>query len=287
MLLFYVDESGGTSMGGALAPKVNGRTHIRDLFALSAVGIHDSSREPLAEEIVTVKARNFGEGAVRRDWGDTELKGRLLSEAARIAKGEHGRDIPAGYAAVTTPQGLGLLLRDVGQLYAKFRPLVFTVIVDKRELRAADPDASPLGIAYAKLYERVAQTLGSVNRGEGAIFVADRQDEHEAYFTSGAMHQMRRALASKGVNRPDFNLLLDKPVWIDPVLSRWDREIIQLADLVAFATRAWYAHGEPPRAPHFLWDKIEPCFAAHWNTTKAQGGGIMVYPDPGKYPPVR
>lgn len=287
MLLFYVDESGGTTMGGSLAPLVEGRTHVRDLFALAAVGIHDSSREPLAEELVAVKARHFGEGAVARAWGETEIKGRNLAEAARVREGHAPRDLPAGYAAVADPARLGNLLRDLGQLFAKFRPLVFTVIVDKRALRAIDPLASPLGIAYARLYERVAQTLGSVNRGEGAIFVADRQDEHEAYFDSGAMHHVRREMASKGVNRPNFNLVIDKPVWIDPTLSTWDRELIQLPDLVAFAVRAWYAHGRPPAARHYLWDKIEPCFAAHWNTTKAQGGGIMVYPDPGRYPPVR
>jgi len=287
MLLFYVDESGGTAMHGHLSAPVDGRTHQRDLFALSAVAIHDSSRELLARELTEVKARRFGAGAVSRAWGDTELKARYLADAWRLAAGEHARDLPAGYAAVADPARLDDLLRDLGQVFAKFRPLVFTAIVDKRELRRIDPDASPLGIAYAKLYQRAAQTLESVNRGEAGIFVADRQDEHEAAFDSGAMHAARQELAARAGKRPNFDLLIDKPVWIDPVLSVWDREIIQLADLVALATRVWYAHGGPPAGRHFLWDRIEPCFAAHWDTTKAQGGGIMVYPDPGPYPPVR
>ncbi|WP_062517689.1 DUF3800 domain-containing protein [Demequina gelatinilytica] len=285
MLLFYVDESGGTSMNVGVA--ADGRTPVRDLFALAAVGIHDSSREPLAEEIVRLKERNFGAEALGSDWGATEIKARHLWLASRRAHGEQVAGAPAGYAGVADKKHLNDLLRDLGQLFAKFRPLVFSVVVDKRALAAVDPTLNPLGVAYARLYERVAQTLGSVNRGEGAIFVADRQDEHEAYFNSGAMHEVRQGLASKGANRPNFNLVVDKPVWIDPTLSTWDRELIQLADLVAFATRAWYGAGQPPTDRHLLWDKIEPCFAAHWNTTKAQGGGIIVFPDPGKYPPVR
>ncbi|WP_062305162.1 DUF3800 domain-containing protein [Demequina subtropica] len=285
MLLFYVDESGGTTMNVEAAGE--GRTPVRDLFALAAVGIHDSSREPLAEEILRVKERHFGTHAVSRAWGETEIKSRHLWLASRWASGEFPGGLPTGYANVLEKMHLHYLLRDLGQLFAKFRPLVFSVVVDKRALAAVDSTLNPLGIAYARLYERVAQTLGSVNRGEGAIFVADRQDEHEAYFNSGSMHEVRQGLASKGANRPNFNLVVDKPVWIDPTLSTWDRELIQLADLVAFATRAWYGAGQPPTDRHLLWDKIEPCFAAHWNTTKAQGGGIIVFPDPGKYPPVR
>ncbi|WP_296667601.1 DUF3800 domain-containing protein [Demequina sp.] len=288
MLLFYVDESGGTSM--RFAAPTHGRTRApgaSELFVLSAVGVHDSSREPLALELQAVKERAFGDAAARLEWGDTELKGKHLAHLDHnIRDGAHD-DVPAGYAAVDDLHRLHLLLRDLGQVFAKFRPLVFSVVVDKRAILESGSRANPLGAAYAQLYARVALTLEHVNRGEGAVFVADQQDEHEAYFKSGAMREDLRTLTSKGKNRPNFRLLIDKPVWIDAGLSTWDRELIQLADLVAYASYEWYKIRAAPASRHFLWDKIEPCFAAHWNTTKAQGGGIIVYPDPGKYPPVR
>jgi len=287
MLLFYVDECGGTSM--TFSPPPEGKTMASgssELFVMSAVGIHDSSREPLAHEIEELKLRNFGAKAVGGTWADTELKGKYLAHLARHFAGTSAPDVPKGYRAISDKHNFGFLLRDLGQLFAKFRPTIFTVIVDKRELTGPHAAVNPLGAAYSRLYERVALTLQNVNGGEGGIFVADRQDEHEVYFKSGAMHQVRRSLASKGINRPDFNLLLDKPLWIDPTLSTWDREIIQLADIVAYSSYEWWKERRPPSERHFLWDKISPCFAAHWNTTKAQGGGIIVYPDPGKYPAI-
>lgn len=288
MLLFYVDESGDTSM--SFTPPRRGRTRSRgasDLFVLSAVGVHDSSREPLALELVEVKERAFGPDAMALPWADTELKGKHLSHLHHNLRDGAHDDVPRGYAQVSDLGRFNDMLRDLGQIFAKFRPLVFSVVVDKGAILSAGSDVNPLGAAYARLYERVALTLDGVNRGEGAVFVADQQDEHEAYFTSGAMRDDLASLAAGGRRRPNFRLLIDKPVWIDSTLSTWDRELIQLADLVAYSSYEWFKVGGPPAERHFLWDRIEPCFAAHWNTTKAQGGGIIVYPDPGRYPPVR
>jgi len=287
MLLFYVDESGGTSMTFREAPRGRSRgSGASEYFVLSAVGIHDSSRELLALELRAIKERVFGAAATDRPWGDTEIKGSYLAHLDHnLRDGAHDW-LPPGYAAVYDLNHMHELLRDLGQLFAKFRPLVFSVVVDKGAILDANSGVNPLGAAYARLYERVALTLAQVNRGEGAIFIADQQDEHEAYFKSGALTRDVNALATKGRGRPHFDLLLDKPVWIDPKLSTWDKELIQLPDLVAYASYAWYKTGGPPRGNHYLWDKIAPCLAAHWNTTKAQGGGITVYPDPGKYPPI-
>ena len=288
MLLFYVDKSGGTSMTFS-APQ---RGHTRpqgasDLFVLAAVGIHDSSRARLAVEIQEAKLRCFGEGAMARPWNDTELKGTFLSHVVRHHDGDRIGRIPAGYGALVARGKVDALLRDLGQIFAKFRPLVFAMVVDKRAMAAREEHGSVLGAAYARLYERVALTLDQVNEGEGGLFVADQQDEHEAYFKSGAMRDDLDALAADRTAKPNFRLLVDKPVWIDSSLSTWDRELIQLPDLVAYATYEWFKIGGPPAGRNFLWDKISPCFAEHWNTTKVQGGGIIVHPDPGRYPPVR
>ncbi|WP_430868480.1 DUF3800 domain-containing protein [Demequina aurantiaca] len=285
MLLFYVDESRD--------PKPFPKDHPvwvpgdpSEFFVLSAVGIHDSSREPLALEIAAVKEKYFGSAARNPDWSLTELKGSFIAQTARAKGGARPGFVPAGYQAVADPAVMGHLLNELGQLFAKFRPTIFSVVVDKKALAAAGTDVDPLGAAYSRLYERVALTLEHVNTGEGALFVADQQPAHEAYFKSGAMHDVRRELKSKGKNRANFNLLLDKPLWVDTDYSTWDREIIQLADIVAYSTYEWFKRQEPPKERYLLWDKITPWFAAHWNTTKAQGGGIIVYPDPREYPPI-
>lgn len=289
MLLFYVDESGGTSMNFTTPP--DGRTRPQgssDLFVLAAVGIHDSSRARLALELKDIKRRCFGDGAVERPWKDTELKGTFLAHAARHGRnGERMGRIPPGYSALLARGMVEDLIRDLGQVFAKFRPTVFAMVVDKLAMVEREDPSTVLGAAYSRLYERVALTLDQVNEGEGGLFVADQQDEHEAYFKSGRMRDDLDALAAERTAKPNFKLLIDKPVWIDSTLSTWDRELIQLPDLVAYATYEWFKIGGPPRDAHFLWDSIEPCFAAHWNTTKVQRGGIIVHPDPGRYPPVR
>lgn len=285
MLLFYIDESRDTK---PFPPGHETRMpgDPSEYFVLSAVGIHDSSRELLAKEIAAVKDRHFGRFARNPDWSLTELKGSFIAHTARAKSGLRPDFVPAGYQTVSDPVKLSHLINELGQLFAKFKPTIFSVVVDKKALAKIGTEIDPLGAAYSRLYERVALTLEHVNAGEGALFVADQQPAHEAYFKSGAMHDVRRELKPKGNNRANFNLLLDKPLWVDTNYSTWDREIIQLADLVAYATYEWIKRGGPPEDKHLLWSKIAPCFAAHWNTTKAQGGGIIVYPDPGKYPRV-
>lgn len=285
MLLFYVDESRD--------PKPFPKDHKKwqpgdpsEYFVLSAVGIHDSSREPLALEIAAVKEKHFGKTARNPNWSLTELKGSFISRTAQAKGGVRPDFVPAGYKAVAEAQQMNHLINELGQIFAKFRPTIISVVVDKKALAKLGSDVDPLGAAYSRLYERVALTLEHVNAGEGALFVADQQPAHEAYFKSGAMHEVRRGIQSKGKNRANFNLLLDKPLWVDTEHSTWDREIIQLADIVAYSTYEWFKRQAPPTENYLLWSKIVPWFAAHWNTTKAQGGGIIVYPDPGKYPAI-
>ena len=51
---------------------------------LLAVGvvIRDSSRAPLAESLLKLKRKHFG-ASVDDDWGQTEIKGKYLSQAAQ------------------------------------------------------------------------------------------------------------------------------------------------------------------------------------------------------------
>lgn len=286
MLLFYVDESGSTHLESP------GRSEVAPYFSLAAVGIQDSARSSVAGDFQEIKRRHFGEAvAASAPWGDTEIKGRHLWLLAEAVEGRLHGELPAPYRAlVEAPksrrkQGMNALLYDVERLFTKFRPTVFTAVVDKREHGADTAPLEVLGAAYAALYQSVALTMEHVHGGASAAFVADQQGEHERFFETGAMRDVRDRLASKGVYRPDFNLLLDKPLWIDSALSTWDREIIQLADLVAFAVRAWVARGSAPRERHYLWRSIAPTLAFDWRRgTGVRGAGLTLIPDSAAFP---
>jgi hypothetical protein len=273
MLLFYVDESGG------MAGHTGEHRRHHDLFSLAAVGIHDESRAPLAEDLHAIRLRHLGKAVDSGEWKDTEIKARYLWLAHESISGPARGKLPEPYRPLVDRAKLNLLLFDIEKVFAKFRPVVLAAIVDKPRL---GDGAHPIGAAYASLYQSAVLMLENVYGGSTGAFVADEQHEHEAHFASGAMRAAREAAASRGKYRPNFNLVLDKPLWIDSRLSTWDREIIQLADLAAFATRAWAAAGAPPSERHFLWRAIEPCLATDWRKgTGVRGAGLSLIPDPG------
>jgi hypothetical protein len=276
MLLFYVDESGGTGPPSATSARSR-------YFALAAVGIRDSSREAIAREIRTIRVKYFGAKVVEASWDETEIKARYIQASALGYAPGSKLGPPEAWAAVAQGSRLGNLTRDIEKVFAKFRPVVFAVVVDKHTLAAGE---SPVAVAYAKLYREVALRVGNVYVGESALLVADRQDEHQRLFASGDVHATRKRLAPKTGTKPDFNLLIDTPIWLDPTISTWDREIIQLADLVALAAREWASSGGPPSMATFMWRAITPCFALDWHETTATKSGLSIYPPPVKYPPL-
>lgn len=156
--------------------------------------------------------------------------------------------------------------------------------VDKKALLVKKNAAPPLGAAYTYLQQRVALTVEKVHAGEGAILVADQQTQHERFFRSGEMNSVRDGMTGPLPVQPNFNLVLDKPLWIDTELSGWDREILQLSDVVAYSAAECLRRGEAPKEPCFLWDKIRPHFAVQWSTGSVESGGFAVYPKPARYP---
>ncbi|TPX05833.1 DUF3800 domain-containing protein, partial [Schumannella luteola] len=234
MLLFYIDESGHHRMDADPDDPTRLAPDTTDWFVLSAVGIRDTSRRPLAEDIDRIKRLRLG-AAADRDWNDTELKGRRLAITRRALDGGHPE--PAAYAEITDLKRLDALEQELRMQFARFRPLTFSVAIDKRRLFTRRPGDSALGWAYAFLYRRMALSLERLYPGEGGVLVADQQTEHEKAFTTGDLTRLRDDLAEAAPwLRADYRLLLDRPLWIDSTLSTWDREIIQLADLVAFTT---------------------------------------------------
>jgi hypothetical protein len=284
VLIFYADENGDHSMltEPAVTP-IRLKNGVSPRFTLAGVGIRDTSRRPAAEALFKLKKRHFGD-AVLGPWADTEIKGRYLFRAARGAASNNPLKSPAGYERLNSPGKVNALIRDLGLVIAKFRPLVFAAVVDKNEMLATNRELHPLGVAYTYLHQRIAIAMEDLYAGDGAIVVADQQTQHEAYFRAGGLHRTREILSTGLRRTPNYDIVLDKPLWVDTDLSSWDREIIQLADIVAYTANEYVRRGEPPTEPCYLWKQIEPCFAVNFSTGNIAGGGISLYPKSAKLP---
>lgn len=286
MIIFYVDEYGDHSMrideGNSGAPQL--KKGVSEWFVLSAVGIRDSSRKPLAEALFEIKARHFGAGVALQPWGDSEIKGRFLFRAARSAAAGKTLASPAAYQVLDTPDKVTALIDDIGLLFLKYRPLIFSASVDKRVLLGRKKQEPPLGAAYTYLQQRVALTMEKLHAGEAAILVADQQTQHETFFRSGEMNIVRDRMTHPLPLKPNYNLVLDKPLWVDTELSTWDRELIQLSDIVAYSVAECLKRGEAPSEACYLWKALRQNFAAHWSTGDVWGGGLAMYPKPSHWP---
>ena len=252
---------------------------------LSAVGIRDTSRRPLAEAIDSLKRTHLGASDA---WGDTELKGRRLAVTRKRIDGEgRARDVEYEYPAVQTDDEFAALLHSTALMFDRFRPLTFTVAIDRTRLEAARHGESALGWAYAFLYRRIAVALERLYPGEGGVLVCDRQDAHEKQFTSGELLRIRDELATRTNLKADFRVLLDRPLWMDPTQSTWDREIVQLADLVAFTTHEGVKRGFDSDHARGLWPSIRSCLNVDIRTGEPDGEGLVIFPKPERWPATR
>lgn len=278
MLIFYVDETGTaslTTIPGSDPPELVRGT--AKFFTLAGVGIRDSARKPLAEYLLRVRAEHLG---ARGDspWDETEIKGRYLLHVAKSLSSGKKNAAPAGYASITDQAALDALLHALGLALSTFRPLIMANVVDKEKMIARGIHINPIGIAYSYLQRNLALTLEHQHSGEAAVIVADQQTQHEALFKSGGIHEIRTELEKDLTRVPNYNLVLDKPLWVDTDLSIWDREILQLADIAAFLVTKVIDDGEPPAELARLWQAMLPQFALHHKSGKVLGRGIAMYP---------
>jgi len=284
VLIFYVDESGHHSANRDPEDPSKLARGSSEWFILSAVGIRDTTRRSLAEELDRVKRRHFPES---ERWTATEIKGRHLAETRKRLRSPHYvADAADGYSIFTTTEQLSALEDDLRLVISRYRPIVFSIAIDKQRLIEKYPDQSPLDTAYAFLYRRVALTLQRIYQGEGAVFVADQQEQHEKHFNSGKIIEFRDRINRKGKQRAEYELILDKPLWINTELSSWDRELIQLADLAAFLSGECIRTGMPPE-PLALWNELRDCMAVDWKTGEPEGEGLMIFPMPAVWPQTR
>ncbi|MDO9063006.1 MAG: hypothetical protein Q7U41_00355, partial [Microbacterium sp.] len=167
MLIFYTDETGDSSLlaDGIDPPTL--RPGTSNFFSLSGVGIRDSSRRPLAESLIKLKRKHFG-AAVEGPWGDTEIKGKFVTQATPAMRRRIRGTLPRGWESIDSAEKVDALSRDIGLLLDKFRPLVFVIAIDKREMLRVNKTANPVGVAYTYLHQRIALTMEDLHSGEAA-----------------------------------------------------------------------------------------------------------------------
>jgi len=283
ILIFYADEFGDTSL--ALDPassKPALKPGTSEYFILAAVGVRDVSRAPLAQALTALKKTHFGSDVFDRDWSTSEIKGSLLNHAMVHARQGRVVAAPSAYRVLDTVAKTEAFIADVGLLFTTYRPIILVQVIDKKTMLARDTGLTPLGVAYAYLHQRIARVVEQQFSGETAMIVADEQKEHEKQFTTGALHRAREAVTTLWTHQPNFNLVMDKPLWIDPKLSSWDREIIQLADIVAFTASKVMGSGTAPVERQFLWNEIRASLSVKVSTGGRVYDGFGIYPAPKK-----
>jgi hypothetical protein len=286
MHVFYIDEFGDKSLLTETGDPLKLKPGTSKFFILSAVGIRDTSRKALAEALWTVKRKHLGRAIESMPWGDSEIKGRHLTRLSKSVANGKKLMSPSAFQTILTVDTANAMIRDVALLFAQFRPVVFSVAIDKEEMLRKNKDADPVGIAYAYLNQRIALAMERLYSDESAILVADQQTEHEKYFRSGAMNKLRDDLTMHMPSKPNFKLVLDKPLWVDTNLSTWDREIIQMADIVAYSSAECMITGTAPVRSCHMWPELRACFALHWTHGTVDKAGFAVYPPTADYPSI-
>ena len=280
MQLFYLDEQGDKGLS-------SDALRVHPYFTMGALKIQDTQRLSLYRSIQALKDRFFP-GWRSDDWEASEIKGSYLAQAVRRSNRGLPPLPPRGYATLTEGR-LGRLIDELFNLIHRFNPLFYFVAVDKqRMLQRYDPsEHSPVGLAYVHLQIRAALLIAEVyGHNEGGLFLADEQYQHEALFRKGAMASVRQSVQSHFPRPANFELVLDKPLWMNKGELPVDREICQLSDFGLYVVGNAITEGRWDDANQWL-KRLSPYIARHWKTGKLWDGGVTIVPRPQRYPSFR
>ena len=276
MLLFYLDEYGDNGLSTRAIEE-------SPFFVLGAMCIRDTQRLSLYEQIRRLKSAFFP-GWTSEAWAESEIKGSYLSQSLRrLDRGLNPRR-PSFYQSLTSER-LSALVKELFNIIHRFSPLFYLVAVDKIEqvARYTQP-LSPVGIAYAHLQTRAALLVAEVyGRQEGAIFLADEENQHERLFRRGEMRRTRETIMQNMERPVGIELVLDKPLWINQGELIVEREIAQLVDFGLYIVASSIVQDNWNENSEWL-RNLSPYLARHWGTGDVWNAGITITPRPERYP---
>ena len=191
---------------------------------------------------------------------------------------------PSFYKSLTG-ESLSNLVDGLFNIIHRFSPLFYVVGVDKSEQVARHENPFPLvGITYTHLQTRAALLVAEVyGRQEGALFLADEENDHERLFRRGEISRTREAIMQR-MDRPvEIELVLDKPLWINQGELTVEREITQLVDFGLYIVASSIAQDNWDESNDWL-RRLSPYLARHWRTGNVWDAGITIAPHPEQYP---
>jgi len=276
MLLFYLDEYGNSSYSQA---------SIREYpyLVMGTMCIGDSQGWSLFNHVAELKGEFFPNWE-HSPWPHSEFKGKHLSGAIRRLENNLLPQTPRSYQQLSYKRVLDLI-DGIFQIFRRFTPAFYFVGVDKQRLQSDFNDpTSPIAAAYVILQLQAARLVeGVYNMGEGALFVADEQNQHERLFRKGEVQALRNYVVGIAGSPPDMRGILDKPLWVNKGELEVDREILQLVDFAVYAVGSALVNGD---WSHTWFRRLMPYIARNWSGDEIWDGGIVIFPPPASYPPL-
>ena len=215
-------------------------------------------------------------------WQDSELKGKHLAGAIRRLEKNLSPQTPKAYQQISYGRMQELIDR-IFQIFRRFTPVFYFVGVDKQRLQddLREP-TSPIAAAYVILQLQAARLVeGVYNMGEGGMFIADEQNQHERLFRKGEVHALRDYVVGIAGHPPDMRGILDKPLWVNKGELEVDREILQLIDIAVYSVGNALVSGDWNQK---WFQNLVPYIASNWNGDEVWDGGIIIFPPPASYP---
>ena len=274
MLLFYLDEYGNSSLSPA---------SIREYpyLLMGTMCIRDSQRWSLFNHVAEAKSEFFPNWE-HSPWQDSELKGKHLAGAIRRLEKNLSPQTPKAYQQISYGRMQELIDR-IFQIFRRFTPVFYFVGVDKQRLQDdLRKPTSPIAAAYVILQLQAARLVeGVYNMGEGGMFIADEQNQHERLFRKGEVHALRDYVVGIAGHPPDMRGILDKPLWVNKGELEVDREILQLIDIAVYSVGNALVSGDWNQK---WFQNLVPYIASNWNGDEVWDGGIIIFPPPASYP---
>ena len=265
MYFFYIDES-GTRDPQTSKVRTDGTTHAKEhLYVLTAVALFERRwrdfEAAIAGEKLAMAKRLHRDHGLKLDLADCEVKSTWL----RIQK---QRESQSRFLAGLVPAELTRLSHTYYNQLGTLKMQVFSVVVDKRELRDHMDHLKLHKKAYELLLERIEHYLAEYHPKHQGVIVMDDTDK-----TINRSLSMKHAwFQRRGNGNVRFNHIVEFPFFTDSRLSNG----VQLADLCGYNIYRAF-HDKDFRYPFF--EQMLPFIYRSHQTAATKLDGLKVWPE--------